>query len=181
MILPGSRSIGREQRRGFSSPVCCITGFSEVVQHITILLSQCSDDGHNAFDEATSCLALSAKAAVAPQHTGTNLPLAKVIGRFRTFDAHEGPQGIFTFEDIAAGSGRLGVIASGPVAEQLPDLVLDGLHLFLKGGPTHCAIPHPVPPLKHQLSLGQEGFTDSLRFVAPFHECLEVTKEVCPA
>ena len=171
MILPGSRSIGWKQGRGFSLPICCITGFSEVVQHITILLPQCSDDSHNAFDEATSSFALGAKAAVAPQHTGTNLP----------FDAREGPQGIFTFENVAAGSGRLGVIASGPLAEQLADLMLDGLHLFLKGGPTHCAIPYPVPPLKHQLGLGQDGFADSLRFAAPFHESLEVTKEVRPA
>ena len=181
MILANGYCVAWEQGRRLSPPICGLTGFREVIQYIAPLLSQCGDDSHNAFHEATSCFALGTEAAVAPQHTGTDLSLTKVIGRYHTFNAYECPQGLLTFEDVSAGSGGLAVVASRSLMEQFLDVLLNRVHLVLKGGPTHCSVPYLVPPLKHQIGLDEESFANPLRFVSPVHEGLEVTKEVCPA
>ena len=70
------------------------------------------------------------------------------------------------------------MVASGALTQQLANLVLKLLHLLLEGG---SPVPHVVTPLKHQVGLGQKGLTKTLRFATPVDECLEITKEMCPA
>jgi hypothetical protein len=120
-----------------------------------MLLLAGGDDRHNPLGETTSGLALSTEAALTPKHSGTDLPFTQVVSRFYTFNVHEGPQGILTFEDIPAGASRALVIAVGPLAQQFAYFVLNRWHVFLEDGAAHGSIPNLMPPLKHQLGLSE--------------------------
>ena len=145
-----------------------------------MLLFQSGDNRHNAFGKATSSLALGAEAVLAPKYTGTDLPFTQIVGRFYAFDAYECPQGLLSFEDVAASACGFAVVASGTLTKQFAHFALNSLHLFLEGGATHSPISHLVPPSKHRVGLGQDGCTNELGFTIPVDEGLEVTKEVSP-
>jgi len=122
-----------------------------------------------------------AETTLAPKHTGTDLPFGQVVGRLHAFDVHEGPQGFLSFEDVTAGACGFVVVAGGSLAQQFADLVSNRLHLFLEGGATHSPILHLVPPLKHRVGLGQDGFANALGFAAALNKRLEVPQEARPA
>jgi len=130
-----------------------------------MLLFQGGDNRHNTFSKTASGLALSAKASLAPKHDRSVLSCGQVVSRLYVLDMHKGPQGDFSFEDVAAVACGFFVVAVCALAQQLAHL-LNRLHIFLKGGALHRSIPHFVPPLKHQVSLSQNGLTNRLRFAA---------------
>ena len=169
-----------EQRGGLSTPVGCITGISKIIQDVAMLLFQSSDDRHNAFDKATTVLALRTETAFAPKDSGTDLTFGQVIGWFYPFDMHEGPQRCFSFEDITASAGSLAVVAGRTLTKQLADIGLNGFHFILESASAHGSIADLVPPFKHQVSLGQDSLTHTLGFAASLNEGLEVTLEVRP-
>ena len=145
-----------------------------------MLLFQSSHHRHDPFSKTTASLALSAETTFTPKNTGADLSLSQIVGWLNAFNPNEGPQGRFSFENIpASGSGF--VMATGCAQpQQLADIVLDWFHLFLKGEPRHGSIPHSIPPVKHQLNLSQERFTQKLREAASLNESLKVTAEVSP-
>ena len=158
-----------------SAPVGCIASFSEVVKHVAVLLLQRGDDGHNTFGKMTSRLALGAKATLAPKHTRADLSLSQVVGRLHTLEAYKGPQGFLTLEDVAAGTRGFAMVAARSLAQQFANLILNRLHLLLEGETVHGSISHFVPPLKHQLGLGEEGFPKGLGFATALNKLLEIT------
>ena len=144
------------------APVGCIAGFSEVVKCVAVLLLQRRDDGHDTFSKTTPRLALGAEATLAPKHTRADLSFSQVVCRLHTLDTYKGPQGFLSLEDVAAGTRRFAVVATRSLTQQFADLILNRLHLLLEGGAVHGPISHCVPPLKHQLGLGEEGFPNGL-------------------
>ena len=179
-LSAGYRPIWEQGRRRLA-PVSSLTGFSEIVEHIALLLSQGGNDSHDAFDKTTSGVTLGSEARIAPQHTRTDLPFTWIVGRLDASDAHEGPQGGFTLENVTASSSGFVVFAGGALAEQLTDFLCNGLHLFLEGSPAQCSSAHLMPAGKHQLGLNQDSFANALRLAAALDESLEVAQQVCPA
>ena len=116
-VLSGNHSVPWEQGWGLLAPISCITSFGEVIQYITMLLFQRSDDRHDTFSKSTSGLALSAEAVLAPKHAGTDLSFTQVVGRFDAFDVHECPQGILSFEDVAASACGFTMVAGRTLAK----------------------------------------------------------------
>ena len=151
-LSAGYRPIWEQGRRRLA-PVSSLTGFSEIVEHIALLLSQGGNDSHDAFDKTTSGVTLGSEARIAPQHTRTDLPFTWIVGRLDASDAHEGPQGGFTLENVTASSSGFVVFAGGALAEQLTDFLCNGLHLILEGSPAQCSSAHLMPAGKHQLGL----------------------------
>ena len=145
-----------------------------------MLLFQSGDNRHNAFGKATSSLTLGAEAVLAPKYAGADLPFPQIIGRFHAFDVHECPQGLFSFEDVAASTCGFAVVASSTLTKQFAYFELNSLHLFLESGTIHSPILHLVPPSKHRVGLGQDSCTNDLGFTTPINKGLEVTKEVSP-
>ena len=170
----------REQRWRRTPPIGSIAGFSEVVQHIALLLFQGGNDCHDPFSKTTTCFALGSETHLAPEHTMADLPLAQVVGRFYAFDVHEGPQRLLAFEDVTAGTPGLVVGTGGSLSKQFAYLLLDQSHFRLEGGTSHRSISYPVPPCEHQVTLGEDSFADALGFTPAFDECLEVAQEVRP-
>jgi hypothetical protein len=157
------------------APVGCIASLSEVVKHIAVLLLQRGNDGHNTFGKTTSRLALGAKAALAPKYTRADLSFSQVVSRLHTLDTYKGPQGFLPLENVAAGTRRFSMVAARSLAQQFTDLILNCLHLLLESNMVHGPIPHFVPPLKHQLGLGEEGFPNGLGFATALNKLLEIT------
>jgi hypothetical protein len=83
-----------------------------------------------------------------------NLPLAQVVGRFYAFDVHEGPQRLFTFEDVTTRTPGLVVGAGCPLSQQVAYSLLDRFHFRLEGGTRYWSISYAVPPFEQQVTLG---------------------------
>jgi hypothetical protein len=140
-----------------------------------VLLFQRGDGRHNTFGKTISRLTLGAKATLAPKYTRADLSFSQVVSRLHTLDTYKGPQGFLPLEDVAAGTCGFAMVAARSLAQQFADLILNRLHLFLEGGTVHGSIPHFVPPLKHQLGLGEEGFPNGLGLAIALNKLLEIT------
>ena len=145
-----------------------------------MLLFQSSHHGHNAFSKTTASLALGAETTFTPQDSGPDLTLGQIVGWLDALNPDEGPQGRFSFENIAASGGGFGLGTSCAQPQQVANIVLQWLHLFLKSETRHGPIPNSIPPVKHQVNLSQERFPQTLGGTAALKEGLKVTPEVSP-
>ena len=127
-----------------------------------MLLFQGGDHRHNPFSKETAGLALGAKTALAPQHTGSDQAFGQVIGWLNAFDPNKSPQGGFSFEDVSTGGCGFRVGTASTLAQQFTDFGLNRVHLFLKSGAGQGAISNFRPPVKDQAGLSQEVFAQSL-------------------
>ena len=87
-----------------------LAGSGNVSKHMSLLLMQSGNDGQHALDKVTARTTLGTKAALAPQHDGTEGALGRIIGRFYPLLVDKGPQRRLVLEQRATQSSTLGVI-----------------------------------------------------------------------
>ena len=100
-LAPAERCAG--SRDGAASPRRAASHAAvRYCQDVALLLLQRRHHRHQAFDKAGAGCTLRAKAALAPEHTGTDRPLCRIVGRLDTGDLHECPQGLTPLQNVPA-------------------------------------------------------------------------------
>src|SRR5207249_8188668 len=115
-------------------------------QDMALLLAQGRHDGQHPFDKVTALAALSAKAALAPEHDGTQGALRGVVGGVYALFVHKGPQRWLVLQERAAEGGTLGVVTQRPFPQEGVDLPPELCDIDAEGGALQGAIAYPVPP-----------------------------------
>ena len=95
-----------------------LTGSSEIVQHISFLLSQGGHDGHHSLDKEAAGWALCAQAGLAPKHAVTKRLFSGIVGWLDAFFIHERPQGRFDLQDFPTGSSGSGMGTGLPLPQK---------------------------------------------------------------
>jgi hypothetical protein len=105
--------IAPSERLREAETVCSVTPQSrfarlcEGLQDVALRLLQWCSHSHHALDKARALLTLRPTAALAPQHTGTERPLCRMVRRFHPVDRHKGPQRLTPRQDVPPRPGGL--------------------------------------------------------------------------
>src|SRR2546426_12731588 len=94
------------------------TSSCDIVEDVTLLLPKGCHDGQQALGKLTPRAALSTKAALAPEHDGTQGPLRRIIWKLHPLSMDKGPQGRLVLQQGATQSGTLGVFTQRPLAQE---------------------------------------------------------------
>ena len=170
-----------QERRAAKTSGSGLASLGEIVEHITLLLSQCDHNGQDALDKLTAVFTLRTETASAPNHASAQGPLNGVVGWFHTFTLHKSPQRLLDFENIVASSAGNHLFDKGTDAQQGADLLADWQHDGLELRLGQRAIAHTLPPMKHLFDLCKQQSANRFGLSASFDECLEVADEMRPA
>src|SRR5262245_31610362 len=118
---------------------------------------------HHRFDKPRPLGTLCAQAAFAPQHTRTDGPLGRIVGRFYTFHAHKGPQSVVDFEPLPTDAFRLGDATGLARFEPPRDCAPDRPQRAPELGVRRTAIADAMPRMKPLPGLLPQGFSHLLR------------------
>src|SRR4029453_6617166 len=93
------------------------------------------------------------------EHTGTDRPLCRVVGRLDAFDLHERPQRLAPLQDVPAGPFSLGHPTPTSRFPYTLHFLTKRTHIGAKTRSFQRAFAHPMPPRKHLMRLRQQGVT----------------------
>src|SRR5512132_134322 len=147
---------------------------------MAVLLLERGHHGHQRFDEPGAVRAVRPKAALAPEHPGTNGPLRRVIRRFHSWMSHERPQRLAPLEDLATHALGLGHTTRLPRFEPPLHFLPDRPHIAGKTGMRQRALTHPMPPMEHLAGLRSQGLPDDLRLATPHDHGLNIPQQMRP-
>jgi len=117
---------------------------------------------HHGLHKSRPLSALRAKAALAPQHPGTDRPLCRIGGWLNPYDLHERPQRLAPLQDVSTRPCGCRHITPAAFFQQPLHLSAERGHVGAKGRSFERALAHPMPPRKHLVRLGQQGHTKLL-------------------
>src|SRR4029453_3445791 len=110
-----------------------------VLPAVTPLLLSICHPRHHAFAKASALRALRAKAPLAPEHTGTDRPLCRIIGRLHPFDLHERPQRLAPLQDVSACPRSFGHTTPAARFQESFHLPAKRAHIGATTRPLSCA------------------------------------------
>src|SRR5512139_3934211 len=178
----------RQQGRSRQALPCCRTGAGQILQHITLLSTQSEHDRQHPGNELATRRTLRSETGSPPNHGRAQGALRRVVGRLDTCYLHKQPEGLFDFEQRAAGpcgpcpsrflSSRW--LVSGTFGKPALDLSADLDHCRHKLQPRQSPIADTMPPLEQLAGLCEQSFTDSLRFSAAVGDLSKFANQMRP-
>src|SRR5207237_10919319 len=164
---------GKERRRGCASQVGRVRG-RQVLQHVSVLLLEGGGDGHHPLNEAAAVLAVGAERQLSIDDRGTDASFRDIVRELHALDVHKGEEGLLQLEHLLGHTGRLAAGAYRGLPEPPPESSPYGLHPALEGAPGEGAVTDAVPPLEHQLRLGEQLSAYGAALAASVHKALPV-------
>ncbi len=156
-----------------------LTGGREIVEDVTLLLTQGVTHREHSLDEAAALGAVGAEAGVAPQDPKPKASLGRVVGRLDgTVRAGEGPQGRLDGEQIAAGGRRLGIGKLLTIPQLITNLRAQLADIHLEAGTLQGAVADSMPPGKHLIGVLQQLLTGCGRLASARREVLKCASQM---